>query len=224
MKISKKDAQLLIILAGVLLFVGLYFGVHSTFQTKTTEVQTEIDSLMPELQALREHAANLEMYQEETAEAKEYAKEQLALYPAGIKEEDFLVWLLDFEDNIAQDISTVSFSQPSMMSEFNAYVEVNGQSTFEPVTAYSVSSAISTEFGYDTFKQGLDYIYNSPYRTSLESVSLSYSAETALLAASMNLNKYYITYPSAEYVQSPMPQVPIGGIANLFGTASITTP
>jgi Tfp pilus assembly protein PilO len=63
MKLSKKDAQLLIILGGLLVFLALYMMVFNHFQTKSDEVAQNIATLEPQLQELESEYANLATYQ-----------------------------------------------------------------------------------------------------------------------------------------------------------------
>ena len=63
MKISKRDAELLLALAGLVVFLLLYLFVFNTFQTRTDTVQQEITTLQPQLQQLEDIYANLATYQ-----------------------------------------------------------------------------------------------------------------------------------------------------------------
>ncbi len=217
MLISKRDIKLLIVLGGIVLFVVLYFGVNGYIDSLIQETETDIDMLAPELMELENHEANLAEYRETTENAKAYANEQLEFYPAMIKNEDYLVWLLDWEGDIGLDMETVTLHSPSEMVSFLSHVIIDGQDTVAQATAYSMKSNISGIISYNQFKSSLDYIYGFHDRTSVENANLNYDSGTGELTFDMTLTKYYLYYDGAQYIPSEMPNVP-QGLDILFGS------
>ncbi len=217
MKLTKKDTKMLLILGGGLLFVLLYFGAYRPLMNAAELVRIEHDALLPELQELEMHNENVEFYHSEIDRIVGYATRQLAYYPSDIKEEDYLLWLLDWEARIGQDITVVSLTDPTPMQSFACYIREDGDPFLTEITAYQRDASVTSEMGYTQFKDSLDLLYSSPTRTSLGNVSLSYDATTGLLGASISLYKIFLQYDGAEYIPTPLPDTNLG-VGNLFGS------
>ncbi len=210
MKISKKEARLLIVLGGILLFVILYYVVNSRIVESKEAVEADMEALQPELAELETLYADRDKYLAETEAAKTYAKEQLAKYPADVRPQDVLVWTLGLEEAINFDIESVTFGEPELVSQFQAYATVDGEEILTDMEAYRTTSSSTGELSYLQLKSSIDYIYDTQDRTAIDSVSVSYNAESARLTGNFSVSKFYVTYPEAVYVESPMPSVPLG--------------
>ncbi len=210
MKISKKEARLLIVLGGILVFVLLYYLVNNRILESTVAIEGEIAVIQPELAELEALYADRDMYLEEIEKTKVYAQEELEKYPADIRPQDVLVWILGFEDSVNFDINSVTFGEPQLISEFPAYVTVDGEEINTNMTAYKTTSNTTGDLSYLQLKSSIDYIYESPYRTALDSVSLSYNSESSTLTGNFTISKFFVTYPEAVYQESQMPSVPLG--------------
>ncbi len=217
MKISKNEARLLIVLGGILLFVVLYFVVNNRVLESTEEVEAELASIQPQLLELEALYADRATYLSEIESDKLYAAEQLAQYPAGIRPQDIIVWTLDLEEAVDFDVDTLTFGEAQLVAEFPAYVSVDGADVHTDLSAYKTTSNATGQLSYEQLKSSIDYIYATKEKTALDSVSISYDAETSKLAGNFVISKFFITYPQAEYQESQMPLVPIG-TDELFGS------
>ena len=61
MRIAKRDLKLLLILAGLLIFILLYMLVFNSFQSKTDAVKAKIAELEPQVQELENHYPGAEV-------------------------------------------------------------------------------------------------------------------------------------------------------------------
>lgn len=201
------------LLAGVVIFAVLFVNVKGSYDTKTEEVVAENESLQPRLEVLEAHYANVAEYETNIQEAGDYIDDQMAYYPAYVQEEDFLVWVLDWEESIGHEVTSVDLTPGYGMYTFPCYV--GADDTLVDMTAGVISVSLEADVSYAQFIKGVDYIYDELMTTSLDSVSLSYNTETGLLGTNYTINKYYLSYEGAEYSGETMPRV-TQGVAELF--------
>lgn len=217
MKVSKRDIKLLLVLAGLLIFLGLYFGMFTRYQEKTAAVNASIGEMEPKLEELEGYYKNLSTDEQGVADAHKAIQNELEFYPAGIKDEDFLVSLLDMEKKIGFTMESVSFDAPSLLLQFPCAVGQQSEETVVDMSAYRAGVVMTNQLTYPQLKQCIDYIYNSPQRTALDSVSVSFNSETGKLTGSFSIAKYYLTWDGAKYTPANLPIVN-KGVADLFGT------
>lgn len=237
-KISPKELNLLLILGGVLIFIVLYTYLFTPLQAKTADMKQNITTIEQQIKELEVHSAYADKYQKKTEEYRNNINEKLDLYPADIKEEDIIAYLLKMENATGIDINSVAFDPAEEITSFqgiiNHTVEVDLGSEeesekFEELQQQSLSNemttdmkvfrkgvSIYTELSYDCLKDTIKYIYSSPAQATLDSVSVSYSSENQELDGNMNISRYYITYPEAVYTPEELPEVSIG-VSQLFG-------
>ncbi len=223
MKITKRDANLLLFLAALVIFFLLYFFGYSTIQSETTALEQQLNSVRPQLIQLEEYSRNVAFYQEEIETTKAYVEGELTRYPADVKEEDYLVWLLAHETATGQQIETVSIQEPQLVTSFAADVPVDGEIQTTEVSVYRIPAQVTGSMSYAQLKESLDYVYAAAQRTCVDSVMLAYDATSGQLSANVNLVKFILSYPGAQYVQSTMPNLPLGQ-PNPFGTFEPAAP
>ena len=237
-KISPKELILLLILGGVLIFVILYTYVFTPLGNEVADMKQDIASMEQEIKELEVHSVYATKYQEKTEAYRKNIEEKLSVYPADIKEEDMVAYLLKMEDATGIEISSIAFAQSQELTSFqgivNQTVEINvgseeeseeleklrQQSQNKEVTTdmkvFRTGATISAELSYDYLKDTIKYIYRSPAQATLDSVSVSYNSETNKLNGTLNISRYYITYPEAVYTPEELPAVSIG-VDQLFG-------
>ena len=222
MKISKRDSMLLLALAGLLIFLLLYLLVFNTFQAKADAAAQNVATLTPQLQQLEQEYQNLATYQSEIEQYRSSSADKLAAFPADIKEEDLMSYLMTLEADNGITLDSISFNGSTMLTEFPGMVQKDGKDVATTMDAYSSNVVTTGQFSYDQMKKVIDYIYSSPRQTSLNSVAVSYNSETGGLTGSLDINRYYISYPEAVYTPEPLPSVALG-VTDPFGTVKTTT-
>lgn len=200
---------------GVIIFAVLFVNVKGNYDTKTEEVIAENESLQPRLEVLEAHYANIADYEVNIQEAGDYIDEQVTYYPAGVQEEDFLVWVLDWEESIEHEVTSVNLSSGYALYTFPCYV--GADDTLVDMTTGVISVSLDADMSYTQLIKGVDYIYDEEMATALESVSISYNEETGLLGTSFKINKYYLSYEGVEYTPESVSKV-VKGLSSLFAT------
>ena len=100
MKLSKHDTNLLLVLVGLLVFLGAYLGIANRYNAKTEELQEEITALYPRLEELRTHSANLPVYEAGIDESIANVEAELARYPTDVRPEDLVMYAIELRDNV----------------------------------------------------------------------------------------------------------------------------
>ncbi len=216
MRITDRNKKLLIILSGVVIFIALFFGVYSPLAEAVRQNHEAIAQLRPRMDTLEEYNRNLTLYKAENQRIWEYIQSETATYPAYIREEDFLLWILGLEDFVGYDLNMVAFSSASLLMEFPCYVAENGQQVYTDMYAYRTATQTSGSLTYQQLKDALDYTYATTEPTAVEMVTISYDATTGQLSTAISLSKLFLQYQEAEYVPVPIPDVPLG-VTNPFG-------
>ena len=219
MKIAKRDLKLLLILAGLLVFLLLYLLVFNPLQTKIDAVETRNAQLSAQVEELEAKYLRMAEYEEGIKNSREYVDETLKSFPGDVKEEDILSYLLTMESRQGIRMQSVTFNDPELVQQFNMMTQVDGQDVAVPANAYRASTVMTGTLNYPQAKNVINYLYESAKQTTLESVTLSYNAEGAKLSGSFELAKYFITFDGAEYVPERIPVVDIG-LEDLFGTTA----
>lgn len=217
MKVSKRDAKLLLVLAGLLVFLGLYLGVFNRFQAKADAVRQSINELQPQLDELEQQYLDLAKYEQGIRDYRSSVETELAAYPVGIKEEDFLSWLLRLEAREGIRIDSVSFDAPALLSEFPAVMEKGGADAHTTMDAYRAGVVMVGQMTYPQLKSVVDALYADDVQTSLDSVALSYNMETGKLTGTFAIARYYVQWEDSVYEAEPVPETPLG-VNDPFGT------
>ncbi len=220
MRISKTELRLILVFGGLLIFVALYFLVYNPTLEENDVLEAEINALKPQLEELRTYEVNYDTYVQNIEDIRANIAAQLVAHPSKIENEEFLKWMIDWENANDLDIASVSFNGTNSISQFPLYVTGEAGEVMAEVDAGRISMSATATYSYDAIKNAINAVYAYPQSTALDSLTLTYSAETGELAGNITLSKYYINYPGAPYVPVPMPTVPIGN-TNPFGSVEV---
>lgn len=221
MTLQKKDIKLIIVLVGVLVLVIAYFAVFRTYRDKTDDLQSQIDSLQPELQQLREYDDHKQEYLDGIDAYKENAKSIMSSLPSSIWTEDQIMFLSMMEDDLDVEAQSEAFSDPTVLTQFSGtpLSDLDNYNDKVDMTAQKYQTTLSVNMDYNKFKDFIDYIYDEENMTGIDSVSLSYNAEDADLGISTVINQYSLSYDGAEEETHSVPEVS-SGVSDPFGTIS----
>lgn len=219
-QITKRDIKLLIILGGVLVLVACYFFVYNNLTKKRDEVEAQIEELEPQLKQYREYAANQPKYEAATKEAKENIAATLAKLPSSYNPEDVILYATGLEKSLGIDVTALSFADPVAIAQFTGVTadDVDNAAGAVDMTAYETQTTVALNLDYLKLKNLLNSVYNmSDTETGVDSVTVSYDAESAGLTGTVVLDKFYLTYNNAPDYVTQLPATNYG-VANPFGT------
>ncbi len=245
MKISKKDIQLLVALAGILIAVAAYFFVYQNFNEKAESLEAENMELASEVARLEALDAKRDTYIAHTNEMKGEIIEFENRFPADILPEDSIMTVKIMEDNTNTTVASISFGGANEVVYAQGGAGENAeQSTTEQATdqqnvdgatdaegaqggvivatqyadtkMYEYPLGISIQCTYDDFKGLVKYIYNQQNRMSVEGVNIGYDATNNQLSGSMTLNTYYLLGTEKVYTPVNIPSTQLG-VDTIFG-------
>lgn len=221
MNISKRDQKLLLILFGLVIFLLSYLWISKSFNSKQDDIQTQIDALSPQLEELRTYYANLSTYQGEIDRIESGVTADLSKYPSDVRSEDIVMYAYELQEKLGISIDSIMLASPEVVAQFSVPQKIDTSYELIPVAAMRTGFEISCKLDYAQMKKLIAYVYNDSKHTTIESVSVSYDAETGGLTGTVSLEKYFVISSNYTYQQTEIPSFE-QGTTNPFGTIKIT--
>lgn len=220
MNLTKRDQNLLLTLFGLIIFVAAYMGVFNNLNAKTEGLQGEISALSPRLAELQGYYDRLPEYQEGIEQSIETVDNELEKYPGDIRPEGTLAYVLELENKVGVEISSVEFVPVQLFSRFKLTRPGENGDELVPMAAMKTGFSASCGFSYAELKHLINYIYSAEKNASLDNISINYSGETGELSGNFSVTKYFITGSEYDYDSVMLPKVS-QGTANPFGTFTV---
>lgn len=219
--LTPKTKKLLIIVAGLVVFLLCYLLGYNRLMEKKDAVDSEITSLRPTLQEYQGYAEKEPEYKAKIVADKEYIEDTMNRLPSDVLPEDTILYVTqNFEDKVQADASDISFSDPTLVNSFSGVTadNVDEPSSAQKMNAYQTQSTVTLKLDYPKLKQLLDTIYAPDADiTGLDSITVSFDAESAGLNGSLVMNQYYLTYDGVAPHVTNLPPMNYG-LTDLFGT------
>jgi len=220
MRLSEKDKKLLLILAGILIFIAGYVGVFSGFLEKNEQLKAEIAVLQPEMDQLQVYFDDLEDNKTKIKKNKLIYEREMNTYPNDVRAEDQIMFARNMEEDLSMFIGSAVFTEPESFLEVtgvNMVSEDDYQSKEQHCYVYKTDIQAKCELSYDSFKKTLRYVYDYPKCATIDSVSISYDSGTGKLLGDMILSRYFITGSNDKYQPTVVPSIPMG-TPNIFNS------
>lgn len=208
MKISKKEAGLLIGLFGVLIAVGVYSLFYTPYQVKIASLEAELITLKQEEARYEEMVANIPFYQEGVVRLVEQTSAILKQFPAGITPETEIMYIVEMEDKVDVEIPSISYGTPASLT---------GEAASSGIQAFVIPMSVSYKTTYQGLKDTLNYTHDHENRMVVDTVSLSYDRSTGDITGSLLINMYYMEGTDKIYEDPIVPSMNMG-VDNIFGT------
>ena len=139
MKITKRDAALLIGLAGVLIIVAVYYLLYLPLDEKKIALESENVTLQQRVNELQQMADNQSFYQSEIVRLTEENTTMMDQFPSDVREEDMVMLAVTLEQNSPWE----SVSSIAMTAAEERYVL--GQKQAEEAAAAATAAAAEAE-------------------------------------------------------------------------------
>lgn len=235
MKISKKEANLLIGFLGILIaFCAYQFG-YVKLNALTEEKAAENAKMRKEIAVLQELEANKTQYVTDTEDMKTDIALTLTEFPSGILPEDDIKHAYQ-QDNKNPDeyvyINSMSFGDNEVMYTTNQNtvsadnITVNGVqltgvelegNMYPTYILYRMQTSYGLDVGYNGLKNVIKSVYDAAGKKSVDSVSVAFDENTGRLTGSVIMNSFYVTGTDVPYEQPVL--VPVRqGTDDIFAT------
>lgn len=208
MKISKKDAKLLLYTAGLLTLLLVFVLVYQPKREEIEALEIENAELQAELAEREIHAAKKEEYLTQTKKMRAQIDETFSIFPAAVKEEDIILYAHELETKADLEIASVSIGALNQIWETGEEKQLYGS-----IVGYTFTVP------YDDLKRTVEAIQTHDDKRNVESVVLSFDAASGKIIGSMNVNFYSMTGNGKEYQEPEIPGIHYG-TKNIFGTIS----
>lgn len=234
MKLKKSDVNILIMLAGILIPVAIYFFVYTSFTEKTAAMNADNETLQTEVDYLQDLADHKQQYIDDTAAMQIQIDEIKSRFPAEYKPEDDIMYIIGVENDYGAEIPTIAMGTSSMIevaaaAEETAEAPAEGaeatddaagdtvDTTTPAISLYQTPISVSMQSSYRSLKDIVTYINTDTDRKSIDSLSVVFDTETGLLASTMAFNAYSLTGTEKEYA-APQVNGVFYGTSDIFNT------
>ncbi len=246
MKISQRDAKLLILLLCVLLLGGAYLFGYKKYSDKTDELEKKTEALETEYKELDTSNQHRSEYEAKIKEDNEKILNIAARYPNSIVNADEIYYTRLMEQNSGAWINDFTFETPeiaytptnmTMATDGTTDANANGTETATATpadpnatgdeaspqnasenyfVAYKVRTKISFETGYEELKKLIQFVYDAQYRKVIDRMALAVDEKTGLLTGTLEYNSFSIVGLKTTYQPLSIPSA-IMGVDNIFG-------
>lgn len=226
MKLKKSDINILIMLVGILIPVGVYALVFNNFQAKTAALNAENATLQTEVDYLQDLADHKKEYIEQTEMMQEEIVAIKDRFPAEYRPEDTILYAISVENDQEASIAAITISDKMIVDipgaapvgDPNAPVEGEEEvvqdavmpEAVAPITLYANNVSITMDCSYESLKDVIRRLNEDPNRKSIESVSAVFDPETGVLASSMQYTAYSLEGTENEYSEPEIKGVKFG--------------
>lgn len=236
MKVTKKEANLIIILLGVIIIVLTYFYGVQKLNEKTEALNAENGQLRNEINALQTLQLKQKGYIEDTEMMKGMGEMIMAMFPSKIQTEDQIMYAVSVEDKIGCYFSYVGTPVTQLIeiplgereNSLATVSDITGQiaahSTVDPAQILSAdglmlgNSSSTNNFicTYDQFKELVKLITGNSDLRSINDISLSFDNSNGNLTGTMTINYFSMEGNGREY-EAPQTGVNGHGVDCIFG-------
>lgn len=231
---KKSDANIILMIVGLLLAAGAYFGVYNNLTAETETMQKANAELKQEVQRLQELADNKQQYLDDTdamlAEIEEIKKQ----FPAQYLPEDEILYMINAEkqydavaSRIAMNATTVvEVAAPTQVATEAQTTAEDGtveasteQETAKPeIQLYRTPVSVEMLSSYLSLKDIIKMINVDVNRKSIDNISVAFDSETGELLSNVDISMYSLTGTEAEYVAPKVDGV-VYGTSDIFNSA-----
>lgn len=221
MTVSKRDIQLLVGFAGVLLVVLTYFFVFTKFQEKTDLIKADNLVLKEEVDKLESLNLQHKIFMGKMEEYQTLISQMRDTYDVGYLTEDDIMYIVNMEKKETNQVKVpyLNMSGPTLVvaPETTVVGEMGVAPTDDGVALYQAPMNFGIQITYEGFKNMVSYLYSNGGRKNLESVSLMFDSGTGQLTGTVVLNRYFLSNTDKVYEPYEIPMMQLG-TDNIFKT------
>ena len=222
-EVSEKDKKLLLILAAVLIVVGAYYFGYQKFSAMTTQYQTEAAKLRTQQRDLQEKQQNRDRYVAQTTEYKNQYQAVFASYDSGTTQDGTLDFLSRVERITGSWIKSTTFADTTNIYTFGNVTSSNPISQGNKVYAtdmqgFKTTITLTYEASYSELLELIRYINEYYSKNTIDSISMSYNADTDTVTGNMTVSMYAVTGTDRNFL-APIFSLPTGTM-NIFDSST----
>lgn len=228
---KKSDKSIILMLIGILIAAGTYFGVYKNLTEKTEAMNAANATLRQEVERLQELANNKQQYLDDTDAMKIEIENIKAQFPAQYLPEDEILYMIETEKEHDVLATSITMKDPAPITVTPVVAET--VETTAPDGTQNVSTEQNVQSSIQLFETGVTAIVQTSYvsikdvikkintdadRKSLDTLSLAFDSETGGLLGTLGFTMYSLTGTEAEYT-APQVDGVVYGTSDIFNSA-----
>ena len=205
MKIKQRELNLLIIMGVILVVFCSYFFGFKNLMAKNDTVSAEVAKLEDKYKNLKNMKAKSEEFKTDTEEYNNNIEQMYSKFDSGASQEYTIKFLEAIETNVRTVwIKSATLTHPEQIFAFGNVTSSNpttmGQLVYQSSdVGYAMKTTVTFDASYADFKNMLTYLLRNNYKCTVESLSVSYSAEEDVVSGSFVLTQFSIVGPNREF-------------------------
>ena len=235
-RITKREKNMIVVLAGILLVLASYYLGYSILKQKTEVLKQQNEILECQIETLENIDASKEEYIAQTEEMQKSMNDIIQKFPANLISEDIILYIKGLEQKTNSYVHNITIPGKQYVN-ITAETETDVLSSMEDVTGAireygfvndgkvpdtgsmqlaQVESAVNCSLTYKGLKDVVKDITGNDNRKSVDNISLIFNENTGDLAGSMTVTYYTLSGTGREYLQ-PTISGTSHGIECIFG-------
>lgn len=188
---SKKEKNLLFLVAAVALFAVFWFLLYTPLDNKVSAKELEVQTLTAQLDQIKALYLKKDEYETEIQEMKTYIDTVETKFPGDMTQEMIIYTMIKLENAIdGLKIPGYSLYPEVVLASDGEYIPENSETPAFKENFIEVSTELTLSTSYDQLKAMLRFFKESEMELSLKNLSLTSNAETDAIESSFTLNYY----------------------------------
>lgn len=206
--ITKGQRNLLLFILGVcIIFFPIKYIALGNFEDRKT-INSEKDERQVYYNDLKAKDANRQQYIDDTEKYKEEYENILAEFPSELYQENTIMYLQGIKDEYKFDFPSVTMGEENLfytlgtgavgdVSLDTADTDTTTEdgvvtTTGDTYNCYSATFPVSYAGSYQSVKDVIDYIEDSEYRMSVDSINIAFDEESGNYTGDMTFTSYAV--------------------------------
>lgn len=188
---SKKEKNLLYLVAAVALFAVFWFLLYTPLENKVSSKKIEVQTLTAQLDQIKALYLKKDEYETEIQEMKAYIEKVETKFPGDMTQEMIIYTMIKLENSIeGLKIPGYSLYPEVVLASDGEYIPENSETPAYKENFIEVGTEMSLSTTYDQLKAMLRFFKDSEMELSLKNLNLTSNAENELIESSFTLNYY----------------------------------
>ncbi len=221
-KISDTYIFIICLVLAVGLFLLVYFVPFANVNEEITSLESSNSAMRAHITSLQEYYDNKEQYIADTEVLKKEISNKLVYYPAGYREEDYIMQAVNIDNVVDTDFKQISVQDIKPLATISAAtIQQAGIEDYQDeINFFRRDVVYNHVINYDNLKGAIAEIFASPYKINIDSMVYTHDAVTGKLTGTFTLGYYYVT-GTGRQIEKPVVPEYTPGTDNIFGSRSI---
>lgn len=222
-KTTAKQVMAYVLALGFVVLLAVYFLVYKSYNDKAAALEKANVAKQQRVDELKVFYDNLETYNKEIEQYQAQIAAWLDEFPQDVKEEDIIVLALDTEKAAFVGYTNINIGGREELRTIPAATMqlAKMENLTQDVIFVERTVSYVNITDYFNLKKCVEVINNSTNRLTISNITYSKNEETGELEGTIEVTFYSVLGTGKEYVPQDLKEYE-SGLANLFGTATVT--